>query len=185
MPTQKNVTGTRFGRFKTDAATTSLPILVGRVGSVYRLLNAGKEAFTVNPNGSTNLAVATKSSVDFFVNKNPTTVTTGAGKSSGIYDDVKLTFADLRPGRFEFKDATATDHLIVDLTGRGSGSTKLVYRILNSGEKSFTVNDGSATHTVVSEQSIDVELAAAGTIKVKATADSVEITGIYELLNQI
>lgn len=85
----------------------------------------------------------------------------------------------IRSGRFKFEFTAATKEICIVSSGKGAA----FYRIFNSGEVAFNVDNGSSTTDLASTFSLDFTVK--GEAKVKGNAGD-KVEGIYEYLdNQI
>jgi hypothetical protein len=167
MPRPKSDAGTRSGRFKSDDATTAIPIIKAESTAFYRVFNGGKNAFTLTANGD-DFPVENDCSLDVkTVADDTVTVRTGAAVFiQGAYD--LLTQPSIRSGRFR---ADGTTFKIVQ------GRQGAVYRIFNAGKNEFNVLVNTQSKPVARHCSLDVIVRSPQNVRIEAAN---KIEGVYD-----
>lgn len=176
-------TAPRGGRFK-GGANDEVVILQGREGVPYRLLNSGKKDLAVKVDGVAFGTIRPRHSLDLAGVAGKISVTSAA-KFQGMYEFLTRQ-AETRSGRFRIKQVTANSidpsvaYTIIDLSNISGPAW---YRIFNAGENLIKIVEGAAETDLLPDQSLDFKVGAMNqVIKVKSTAATLPIQGIYDFI---
>lgn len=178
--------GVPGGRFSvTDKPAPTIPIVFGKSGTMYRILNSGPNPFRVRAAAAADIDVKSKQSVDVVVNDAIQIVPIAPDDELiGIYERLDGDAAT-RNGRFVIKTSATTPQTIINMSG---APTPAWYRIHNSGENLIRlVRDSSSGSSVTQELGVDLSLefkvGEGDVVSVKSASPSARIQGIYALLN--
>ena len=153
------LTTIRSGRFSSNT-TDDIPIVKGRMGAFYRILNSGENSFTVDDGNESN-DLAPNQSLDVAVTGAVTISISGNVPVGGIYEYLESD-NPVRSGRFKqtVQDESAI-HKIIDINGGGLKKNVVFYRVLNSGDWPIQVwagNQSANAVRVLPENSLDLAI---------------------------